>query len=214
MEQLSKTNLSLPFDTNVLLIIAMIGVVIKYFMGTVTSKDGSTGPASATVWGYGLTTMAFLGMVVIIIALSTRDKMDLITSSSTKEGTKSVFYILWDVLKVSFPIVATIVILAWVVMINFVFMERINKGKVAPEFGDFSFISTILIFLQVIVVFKYLLNKLNLDLMPSSIENETLRKANKLFNTEATSVTIILTLLNLIFVGMMQVVVEFFSTDG
>ena len=92
------------------------------------------------------------------------------------------------------------------------FMDRINKGKIAPDFNQFSFFSTILIIFQILVVFKYILGKMGKTLAPR--DNPFAIKLEQKLSTELSSVTLILTLLNLIFAGMMQVVAEFFSTDG
>lgn len=195
------TNTSLPFDTNTMLVLAVLGVALKLFMSGSTTDDGSSGPASATVWGYGLTTLSFLGLLLIIVALSSQESMSM-----------SVMEVLKSVMKNSFPVIATIVILGWITIINLIYMKRINQGKVASEYNQFSFISTILIFLQLLVVFKYILGKLNIQTVSSS--NPTVAKMNQLFTSELSSITIILSLLNLIFAAMMQIVVEFFSTDG
>lgn len=200
-----NTNVSLPFDTKTLLVVAIMGIIIKFFLSTGTTKEGTSGPASATVWGYGLTTMSLLGLMVIIIALSTDTGME----------QAGIWKMIKDIVSYSFPVLITTVVLAWIVVINFIYMKRINQGKVAPEFNEFSFLSTILIVLQLLVVFKYMLNELNVQISPVTIENETLNKINNLLSKkEIYSVTIILSLLNLIFAGMMQVIVQFFSTDG
>lgn len=194
-------NSSLPFDTTTMLMLSVAGVVVKLFLSGGATKDGSTGPASATVWGYGLTAISFVGLLVVVISLSSREAMKLPVLEAIKE-----------LVKTSFPIMATLIILGWIIVINLTYMTRINQGKVAPEYNQFSFFSTILILLQLLVVFKFILDTIGVDLVPNA--NPMLKKAEQVLTSELTSVTIILTLLNLIFAGMMQVVVEFFSTDG
>lgn len=194
-------NSSLPFDTTTMLMLSVAGVVVKLFLSGGATKDGSTGPASATVWGYGLTAISFVGLLVVVISLSSSEAMKLPVLEAIKE-----------LVKTSFPIMATLIILGWIIVINMTYMTRINQGKVAPEYNQFSFFSTILILLQLLVVFKFILDTIGIDLVPNT--NPMLKKAEQVLTSELTSVTIILTLLNLIFAGMMQVVVEFFSTDG
>ena len=196
-----QVNSSLPFDTTTMLMLAVSGIVVKLFLSGGSSTDGSTGPASATVWGYGLTATSFVGLLVVVISLVSGEAMKL-----------PVFQTIKELLKSSFPIIATLVVLGWIIVINMTYMTRINQGKVAPEFNQFSFFSTILILLQMLVVFKFILDTIGVDLVPNV--NPALKKAEQVLTSELTSVTIILTLLNLIFAGMMQVVVEFFSTDG
>ena len=194
-------NSSLPFDTTTMLMLSIAGVVVKMFLSGGTTSDGSTGPASATIWGYGLTAISFIGLLVVVIGLSTQEAMKMPVGQAIKELVKS-----------SFPIIGTLVVLGWIIVINMTYMTRINKGKVAPEFSQFSFFSTTLIILQLLVVFKFILDTIGVGIVPDT--NPMLKKAEQVLTSELTSVTIVLTLLNLIFAGMMQVVVEFFSTDG
>jgi hypothetical protein len=196
-----RVNSSLPFDTTTMLMLSVAGIFVKLFLSGGSTKDGSTGPASATIWGYGLTSISFIGLLVVVISLASQDAMKLPVMKAIKE-----------MVKASFPIMATLVILGWIIVINMTYLTRINQGKVAPEFHQFSFFSTILILLQLIVVFKFILDTIGVSLVPDT--NPMLKKAEQVITSELTSVTIILSLLNLIFAGMMQVVVEFFSTDG
>lgn len=196
-----ETNSNLPFDVSTMLALAIAGILAKLFLSGGVTKDGSSGPASVTVWGYGLTSMAFIGLLLVVFSLSTAEAMKLGTLDAIKTIAKS-----------SFPVLATLVVLGWIVVINMTYMSRINTGKVAPEFGQFSFFSTILIVLQMLVVFKYILDVIGIDLFPNA--PAVAKQMEKVLASELTSITMVLTLLNLIFAGMMQVVVEFFSTDG
>lgn len=195
------TNTNLPFDTSTMLFLAIGGIIVKLFLSGGVTKDGSTGPASATIWGYGLTSMALIGLLLGVINLSSKETMGL-----------GVFDTLKKLFSSSFPVISTLVVLCWIIIINMTFMERINKGKIAPDFNQFSFFSTILIIFQIMVVFKYILGKMGKTLAPK--DNPMAVKIEQTLSTELSSVTLILTLLNLIFAGMMQVVAEFFSTDG
>ena len=56
-----QVNSSLPFDTTTMLMLSVAGIFVKLFLSGGSSKDGSTGPASATIWGYGLTSISFVG---------------------------------------------------------------------------------------------------------------------------------------------------------
>lgn len=192
---------SLPFDFSVLLFTAISGVIFKLFFSGKPSVDGEYGPASSTIWGYGLTGVSLLGLLFVLFNLVSKNSMELK---------------LWDSIKTmlssSIPIILTILIISWLVILNMIHRVRINTGKVAPEYSQFSFFSTILIVFQLSVVFKYLLQKTKINIFET--ENETLNKLGNKINDELSSIIYILTLLNLIFVGMMQIVLQFFSTDG
>ena len=193
---------NLPFDIKTLLFLAVTGVLIKIFLSGQISEDGSSGPASSAVWGYGLTTFSLFGLLIITIALSSQQTMR-----------DTIWMTIKTTLTSSFPLIATLLVLSWLVILYSAYSLRINKGKVAPEFNQFSFASSFLIVLQLIVVFKYLIDKSNINLGQVN-KDSTFGKVLGALTSELTSVVVILTLLNLIFVGMMQIIVEFFSTDG
>ena len=201
MDYINSTN-NLPFDIKTLLFLAITGVLIKIFLSGQITEDGSSGPASSAVWGYGLTTFSLFGLLVIMIALTSQETMK-----------ESIWNIIKKTLTSSFPLIATLLVLSWLVILYSSYSLRINKGKVAPEFNQFSFASSFLIVLQLIVVFKYLIDKSNINLGQVN-KDSAMGKILGALTSELTSVTLILTLLNLIFVGMMQIIVEFFSTDG
>jgi len=195
-------NSSLPFDLSTLLILAVAGMVLKVFFSGNTTPDGSSGPASSAIWGYGLTAMSLVGILVVITSLSTREAMNM-----------GIFDAIKTMVTSSLPLVATLVVIGWLIIINMTYRKQINSGRVATEYNQFSFFSTILLILQMAVMFKYLLEKIGINMFGNN-QNSTMSRMADIMASELTSITVILTLLNLIFVGMMQIVVEFFSTDG
>ena len=51
---------SLSFDGNSFAFLALAGIIFKLFIGNSVSDNGVTGPASSTIWGYGLVTISLL----------------------------------------------------------------------------------------------------------------------------------------------------------
>jgi hypothetical protein len=196
-----KENSSIPFDVTTMLILAIFGIIVKLFLSGGKSEDGSTGPASATVWGYGLSSVALVGILLCSFSLTNRKTIDM-----------SPLQALIKIFRSSLPIVATLAVLCWIIVINSKFMKKINSGKVAPDFEKFSLFSTILIIFQLLIVFKFILGKLGITFAPK--DNEKAKSLEEAFTSELSSIVIVLTLINLIFAGMLQVVAEFFSTDG
>lgn len=197
-----KTVSNLPFDIKTLLFLAVSGVLVKIFLSGKVSEDGSTGPASSAVWGYGLTTFSLFGLLIIVLGMTSQQTMR-----------EDIWTTIKKVFTSSFPLIATLLVLSWLVILYTTNSIRINQGRVAPEFNQFSFASSFLIVLQLIVVFKYLIDKSNINLGQAN-KDSAMGKILGALTSELTSIVIILTLLNLIFVGMMQIIVEFFSTDG
>ena len=70
-----KSVSNLPFDIKTLLFLAVSGVLVKIFLSGQVSEDGSTGPASSAVWGYGLTTFSLFGLLIIVLGMTSQQTM-------------------------------------------------------------------------------------------------------------------------------------------
>ena len=63
---------SLSFDGNSFAFLALAGIIFKLFIGNSVSDNGVTGPASSTIWGYGLVTISLLMVLFINVAIVSR----------------------------------------------------------------------------------------------------------------------------------------------
>ena len=110
----------------------------------------------------------------------------------------------------SLPPLLMFIVLVWLISLNAAYFKQINEGRVASEYAQFSNISTVMIIFQLVVLFKYLKDELMIeDGGPGSQKGVA-----EALKSQMASITYILTIINLIFVGMMNIVIEFFSTDG
>ena len=50
---------------NSMMLIAIIGMCIKIFFGSRTSKDGTNGPANSVIYGYGLVALSILTVIFV-----------------------------------------------------------------------------------------------------------------------------------------------------
>jgi len=192
---------SLKYDTTNMMVFAFVGILIKLFFGNKTTADGTSGPASSAVWGYGIVAMSVLAILFITFALATQ--MTAVSQYNTMD-------FIMKLAKGSLIPLLMLFILVWLISINLTYYKRINEGKVASEYNQFSTVSTILVVVQLIVLFKYLRDTFMIEKGGPSGE-KGLAEALK---SQMASITYVLTTLNIIFVGMMNIVVAFFSTDG
>ena len=81
--------------------------------------------------------------------------------------------------------------------------KKINEGKVANEYLQFSFASTIMIMLELGLLLKYLL----LFISPNSDGKEA--DLDKLKSGMS-----VLFVFNMVVLAVMQIILSFFSTDG
>lgn len=171
--------------------IAIIGIVVRVVLSGTTSKDGSSGNATASVYGYSTTIVSLIALLFTEYALT-----------NSNEKTITLVEFLKTIFIHSFPILSLIGLLSWNVQINSQYYTKINSGEVAKEYNNYALISNILSVLQIIIIFKVMSEKMNMTTkIPYVSENLSI-------------VGYILLFINIIFTGMMQIVVQYFSTDG
>jgi hypothetical protein len=102
----------------------------------------------------------------------------------------------------------TIIILFWIVDLNVSYYDRINKGQVAKEYYQLSAGTSFLFVFQIILLFQYLKSYINIKTGNSTDENPELTQGRLSF------ATYFVIAINLVIVGMMTIILKFFSTDG
>ena len=101
-----------------------VGVIVQYMFGGETTPDGSSGPATAVLWGYGLSAVAITLLMFVSFAL---------TSDVGRKLSLSGPAFVWSLVSQAVPLVALLVVLAWMVTLNSQFYKRINQGLVAED---------------------------------------------------------------------------------
>ena len=176
-------------DLLCILILASIGIFIKLFCSEINTRLGNSGPATATIWGYGLTTIALT--IMIFIGIYQSKKVTL--------GNINIKLMLLN----TFPIIATIFVIMYTIYLNFSHFIRINSDRVTSDYRTYSILSGWLILLQVVFISAYLYY----DLYPDS------KSKNRLRIEFFKNLTYILCFTNIIFILMMHINLVFFSTD-
>ena len=188
-----------------LVVLACFGIIIKLFFQENYSKLGNIGPASTTIWGYGLTALSLFLMIFMSLYLTkaTTDRAHL-------ENNDSIFKFITNIVMSStLPIVLTLAIVVYIIMLNFSYFVRINSNNVSDSYHVYSFFTSLLLILQIALIVKYMYNLLDKKNSGSSDDNKK--------ETEALlikSATHILSVVNFIFVLIIHILLAFFSTDG
>lgn len=176
-----------------LIVLACAGIMIKLFFQENYSKLGNIGPATTTIWGYGLTGLALSIMIFVAISYTN------INDSDSLFGTKVNLY---SSLGMVSPIVVTLLVIIYIIYLNIIFFTRINSNKVTPDYHTYSFMSSTLLLVQIVLISNYLL--------------KTLKKTDPADKTtiELTKMlTYILSVVNIVFIVMIHISLVFFSTD-
>lgn len=109
----------------------IIGLLIQMIFSNIDSPDSSYGPASASIWGYGIIVLSILGILFMNLALGT-------------EATSSFSMMRFDV-------VILLVFMLWLISINISNYEQLNRGDAPTNYYIYSNFTNILIFVQVMI---------------------------------------------------------------
>jgi hypothetical protein len=175
--------------------------IIKFIFNQKKSNDGIDGPANSTIWGYGVVALSLLGILYITFSLGSKAAME----SSSFQLIKMLF-------TSSFPVLFLIGLLIWLIIMNVSYRTRINKGQVSNDYYKISFVSSILIILQIIIILKYVRDKVGMSKL--SGENNVLSKILNELSSQMATFGYTIGTINYLIAGILQIILEYFSTDG
>jgi hypothetical protein len=190
---------------NSMFLFAVIGMCIKVFFGSETTADGRFGPANTIIYGYGIIALSIL--TVMFISYAVFDRIGRIEEKSKSE---SIINFLRSFLSSSTPSILTVIVLLWIITLNISHYTQINKGFVANEYYQLSASTSFLFMFQIICLFQYIKLYIKAKTDQNSVEGK-----NAIVNQGRMAfATYFITAINLIVVGMMTIILRFFSTDG
>tara|TARA_Y100000389_G_scaffold59393_1_gene55441 strand:+ start:1110 stop:1775 length:666 start_codon:yes stop_codon:yes gene_type:complete len=188
-------------------ILALAGIMIIYFFQENYSKSGTTGPARTTIWGLGLTTFAVFFMIFISIS----EKFNPKEEKSSGLFSKIINIILND----SLPILIVFILLIYAIYLNFIYFKKINRNNVSNTFATYSLYSLIFFVIQICISVKYLYNELQYRYKKAPTSKETsITNKSKETTSLIKNISLILGTINFLFIVIMHILLEFFSTDG
>ena len=181
-------------DFMIIVVLAVMGIIIKLFFPEKFSRLGNTGPATSTIWGYGLTA----------IALSIMLFMGIYVSKNIFEQNGNFVEMLFS--NVS-PVFFTLLIILYTIFLNFRYFKRINSNRVTSEYYTYSFMSSVLTIIQIGLVTTYLFYYL------SNTDKEGGNDFNNMKIELSKNAVYILSVINFLFLMMINISLQFFSTD-
>lgn len=123
----------------VFIALIVVGLFIKLALSDVAlSNDGSTGPASSLIWGYGIVIFSLLGIIIVNVNPGSNE---------------------WsDVKNLPWILIMTISLMTWMIAINIQYYTQINLKSVPDEYFMWSTYSTILLICLIgISIYEYAL---------------------------------------------------------
>jgi hypothetical protein len=188
---------------NSMFIFAVIGMCVKIFFGSATSSDGLYGPANTIIYGYGVVALAVLTVMFVSFAIHDR-----IGRIENKGKVESILRFLKSFFSSSAPSILTILLLFWIITLNITYFKRINMGMVAKEYYQLSAGTSFLFVFQIICLFQYLKLYIKNKVNGTGCADDVLAQGRIAF------ATYFILVINLIVIGMMNIILQFFSTDG
>jgi hypothetical protein len=173
--------------------VACIGVMIKLGFNSKVDNTGYQGAASGTLWGYGISIIAIACILFINIGLVDKkiDNKDL-----------NIFLILIS-LKEQMVFILLLALFVLVIVLNYSFYNKINRGIIPLEFTNYNLVSGLLIIVQLGVLFQYL----NIDILKFNSPNKGDKGMLK-------TLMYLLSTVNFIFIIIMYILLNYYSTDG
>lgn len=182
-----------------LVVLALVGIIIKIFFQENYSKLGDVGPASTTIWGYGLTGIALFLMIFMSIHISKKEDKELM-----EDNIPILQYFLLLLLNNTLPIVLTLGLIIYIISLNYSYFNRINSNNVTDSYHTYSLFSSFLLIIQIFIVIKLMFNNLDSNPDDKHVKDNALLK----------NLSYLLISINFIFVIIINILLAFFSTDG
>ena len=180
------------FYLNSMIGLSIAGLVMVVFLGNLVDA------ATLSLIGFSIVAISLFTSLVMPVAL--RMNMEPLSKLNSFKFVRQLFVN-------NIPILLSIALVIWNIVINSVYFQQINDGKVSSEYNKFWSLSTFMLIWQVYIAFNYL--KAHITLLHDPQNTSALKNKKKM-----NSVSYLVTPLNIILLGIMNVILEFFSTDG
>lgn len=175
-----------------LIILALIGIIINLFLVTNITSDGSRGPATTAVWGYGAIAMSTLGLMFTMFGM--KNNMNELKQLTLKFS--------GELLMSSLPAFLMLTVLVSIMSLNGYFYARINKGEVTEDYHKYGTLATITISAQYFLLLYYIIN----ETQTNGVKNY--------YSAVIAYFNYLFTLGNIIMIGILTIIVKYFTTDG
>jgi hypothetical protein len=183
-------------DYNIILLLACIGIFIKLMFEFGGLQLGGSSKASAAIIGYTLVIISLSSLLFVQLSLAKPEDMK----------NTGVFEFIRNLISSSVPPLLMLSIIIWLLYININYFDRINSNTLTDEYNNVSFISSGMVLAQLVIVFMSISNS-----QAQSDDGDGVLQA---LQSNITSITYLLTLSNIMFIGITNIILEYFATDG
>ena len=185
-----SSNRALKYDVHVVFGFTIVGIFLLYLMG---KNNGG-------VFGYGLIGFSLFGLLVFEMAYRKRILQN-----------QSVFTYIKDIFVYGGPLMLLIICVGWLLAINITYKDVIESDSLPSEYNNFQFLGLLILITQLYLLYKYFNDQ------GKVLKSKSNDIAEQLYSLMSKNISWLMTLLSVIFlivIGIQQVIVEYFTTDG
>lgn len=167
----------------------VIGIVTHLFFSNVYSSYGNYGPATSLIWGYSIILFSMFSIMFLNQANDSASNLNL--------------------KMIQVDDIILMVLILWLISLNSKFSKKINTKTVPNNFYNYSFWSTILIALELVIfILKMTIsNNGSLDL------EHSMHTSNKTIMANINFISYLLLTLIFILIIIQQIILDNFSVD-
>lgn len=194
MTELNTPSKKIGFSTNIVSFVAAVG----FFILLLPLPEGS-------IYGYSTIFFALLGIMMLHLALVTRENME-----------AGLIKILKELLLASetIPIVLLMTVIGWLISMNIIYWDRFNDPEMLPdEFKNFKGLATGLLGMSVLLV-QSITRQETAELKAQNKGQTNITKFYKLASESGASILYLVITILAITVGLMQTILKYYITDG
>ena len=194
MTELNTTSKKIGFSSKIVSFVAGVG----FFILLIPLPEGS-------IYGYSTIFFALLGIIMLHLALVTRENMQ---SGLIKIVKELIFA------SETIPIVLLMSLIGWLISMNVIYFDRFNNPEMLPDsFSNFKGLSTGMLGIAVLLI-TMITNQEKSELTNEKTGNTNIAKLNKIAAESGASILyLIITILG-ITIGLMQTILKYYITDG
>ena len=194
MSELNTESKKIGFSTNIISWVSAVGFIILLL------------PVSdSSLYGYSTIFFSLMGMMMIHLALVTKENME-----------SGIIKILKELLLSSetIPVFLLMTILGWLISMNIVYYNRFTNPEMLPdEFTNFKSLVTGLLGISIILV-TTIASQEQSELQAKNKGQNNISKFYKFASESGSTMLYLLITILGISVGLMQVIMKYYITDG
>ena len=120
------------------------------------------------------------------------------------------FRAIFDVLVHSAPILLLIICVGWLLALNITYQSTIESGHLPGEYGNFQILGMLILLVELYLLYKYLSDQGKIKSGGKDIASQL----NELMSKNLSWLMTLLSVIYMIVIGIMQIILQYFTTDG